>query len=114
MAIGAIFLRLVSVIIRKGKVQPWLTQNMRCTGSVAVMATGIRFPPVGPAQYVALVAGVDLIYIFLVTIGFSVRPTGSCGCLGAGGPEMTLAAFLLQVVAGCAILIGLGRGSVKP
>ena len=62
---------------------------------------------VGPVEGVALVADIDPVFIIHMPIIVPVQPSRTHGCLGAGIPEMALAAPDLRLVAKFTILLGL-------
>ena len=72
-AAGAIFLGLVSVIIRKGTVHPWLAESVGFTLPVTVM-TNSRPVVIRPIQGVALAAGGILVLEILVPVVVPVQP----------------------------------------
>lgn len=73
MAVGAIFLGLISVVIRKRTVQPWLAESVGFTRPVTVV-TDSGPVIIRPVQGMALVAGPDLILVILVFIVVAVQP----------------------------------------
>ena len=108
MAGSAVLLGLVAVITCLGTVQPRLTERMRHSGTMAVMAGfRVRFTAIGLGQVMALVARVDVRIECLVVVVVSVLPARSNGRLAARSTEVALAAAYGQVVTGSAILLGL-------
>ena len=106
MAIGAIFLGLVSVVIRKGTVQPWLAESVGFTRPVTVV-TDSGPVSIRPVQGVALVAGAGLVLVLFVVLVVSVLPTGPDGRLAARSTKMARIAVIGRTVTVGALILGL-------